>query len=275
MATTTRLHEGRWRTLPNLAAEIKGSIHDDERARALGFRGGFVPGPTVAEALLPAIVGCFGARWFEGGWYDIKFVSPVYVDDEVREVADRGADDGQVFLGIETRDGRIPCRGQAGLGTTPPWDASLDGAREAAVAFPHFALGRRFEPREVTIAEEDYARTARSAGHDIPWFFGPSPWGGPIAPPAALFRAGGQVRSDMAPGEGVTPPGINADFQIVMKRPAPAGRAYLVSGALVDKGVSGRTHFWTTEFAIRDRDGAEYAVGRQKVKYFARPDGLK
>src|SRR5262245_23835994 len=80
--------EGRWRKLENLSVNLKGSIHDDDEARKIGFRGGFVVGSTVATAALPAIIGLLGKEWMEGGWYSFSFVAPVYADDEVREVAE-------------------------------------------------------------------------------------------------------------------------------------------------------------------------------------------
>ncbi|MEE8422501.1 MAG: hypothetical protein V3S31_06965 [Dehalococcoidia bacterium] len=268
-ASETRLFEGRWRTLPNLAADLKDSIHDDDRARELGFRGGFVPGPTVAEAVTPAILGHFGQRWFEGGWYDLKFITPVYTDDEVQEVAEPFDDTPDtVAVKLLTRDGRLTCGGRAGLGTAVPWDPDQDGQRLGDIAFPHLTLGQSSEEVEFTIEPDDFARQLDAAGNDSPWFRESSPWGGPIASSIALMRQA-QHLTGLPLGDGVTPPGINADFQIVVERPVFVGRSHRVTARLANKGVSGRCWFRTVEFTIRDADGNHCATGRQNVKWFA------
>ncbi len=105
----------------NTAADRKGSIHDDAEAQKLGFRGGFVPGSVVGTAAMPAIVEAFGKAWMEGGWYSLTFVSPVYIDDEVHEVAQRVGDD--IAVQVVDRSGRLCCNGRAGLGAITPWDA--------------------------------------------------------------------------------------------------------------------------------------------------------
>ncbi len=266
--TETRLFEGRWRQLPNLAANIKDSIHDDDRARELGFRGGFVPGPTVAEAIMPAILGHFGQQWFEGGWYDLKFITPVYMNEEVQEVAESLDDDGAIAVKLLTRDGRITCGGRAGLGTAVPWNAELDGKRMGDIAFPHLELGTQSDEVEFTVDRDDYLRQLDAAGSDSPWFRDASPWGGPIAPPVALMRQSRPL-IDLPLGEGVTPPGINADFQIVIERPVFTDRPYRTTSRLANKGVSGRCWFRTVEFTIVDEEGNRCAVGRQNVKWFA------
>lgn len=265
-------YEGRWRTLPNLARDIVDSIHDDARARELGFRGGFVPGSTVVEALMPAILDRYGKRWFEGGWYDLKFIAPVYVDDEVRELAELAAADGDaedapIALSLVTRDGRLACGGRAGLGTEVPWQPQMDGQRGGERAFPHLALGTKAEEREFTVEVGDYSAELAAAGNDSPWFRESSPWGGAIVPPIGLFRQSRRMQA-LPLGEGVRPPGINADFQIVMERPVFAGETYRVRNRLADKGVSRRCWFRAVEFDVADAAGRRCARGRHNVKWF-------
>ncbi len=109
MTTADQLHQGQWRMLVNRSAQGRSnaSIHDDAQAQSLGFRRGFVVGSTVATAALPAIVSRFGSDWFKGGWYTFKFVTPVYDDEEVREVAAPTGSNGDIEIRVETRDERL------------------------------------------------------------------------------------------------------------------------------------------------------------------------
>ena len=268
MATQVLSHEGRWRRLSNWAVNNKGLIHNDEGAREMGFRSALVPATTVASAVMPAIVAHLGQRWFDGGWYSLKFIAPVYVEEEVREVAESNSAADQINFRLETRDGRLTCGGLAGLGATPPWHVEEDGMREADVAFPHMTLGEQFGPQELQVTEGEILRDCDGAGDMTPWFRGSSPWGGAIAPPSAFIVKVGRITSSIDLGEGVNPEGLIADLQIVVRQPVFVGKPYVFSGSLVDKGVSGRTHFWTTEFKVADSEGVECARGRLKTKYF-------
>ena len=50
----------------NSAANSKGSIHDDEKAREMGYKGGFVPGVTVLGYMSRLMHESFGADWLAG-----------------------------------------------------------------------------------------------------------------------------------------------------------------------------------------------------------------
>ena len=55
------------RILPrNSASESKGSIHDDEKAREMGYKGGLVPGVTVLGYMSRLMQESFGERWQSG-----------------------------------------------------------------------------------------------------------------------------------------------------------------------------------------------------------------
>ena len=62
----------------NSAAESKGSIHDDEKARAMGYKGGLVPGVTVLGYMSRLMQETFGARWQCGSTFDGRLRRPVY-----------------------------------------------------------------------------------------------------------------------------------------------------------------------------------------------------
>ena len=132
-------HHGPWRRLVNTAASEGGSIHDDRQARQLGFRGALVPGSVVASAAMPLILERYGAPWMQGGWFTFTFMSPVY---DAEEVQARAEDAGpRLDLQIASREGRVCCMGEAGLGSAAPW---MENEPEWQDVFPDLERGFAF-----------------------------------------------------------------------------------------------------------------------------------
>jgi hypothetical protein len=262
-------HEGKWRRLVNLAADAKGSIHDDEAAQSLGFEGAFVPGSTVGTAAMPAVFHFFGERWLEGGWYVFKFVTPVYTSNDVREVVEQ-IDAENIQVKVETREGRLCSAGSAGLGYRLPWDPAHDGVHGGNEVFPDLSLGTEFEAQEVTVSVESARVIAASGGDETPWYEESSPWGAPIAPPERLMNLALQVtRGRRLPIVGVRNPGMWAEHALRIRQPIFLETPYLIREHVADKGRSGRTLFVTYEFSILSQAGEELAQGRHKIKWLA------
>lgn len=269
--TESPFFEGPYRRLINTAAEQKGSIHDDEEAQKLGFRGGFVPGSVVGTAAMPAVAAAFGKQWMQGGWYSLTFVSPVYIDDEVHEVATKEGD--QLTLQVVDRAGRLCCNGRAGLGANVPWSVAEDGTHGAEGVLPGIELGFEFLPHEFTPERDLCLGTVRSAGDTTPWYEDSSPWGGAIVPPEYLqvvalhlMREPHQPRT--APLQGVHGPGMWAQHDLAIEGPLFQDRAYTAREKVADKGRSGRTIFLTYEFEVFE-GARRVAHGRHKAKWLA------
>lgn len=254
MSDTAWRYEGSWRSLENTSAKQEGSIHDDAPARQLGFRGAFVPGSVVGACALPAILDRFGSRWFDGGWYDLKFVEPVYTTDRVRAIAEPAGD--ELACRVESRDERLCCVGRAGLGYSEPW-SGFGGPPDL---FPGAEVGRSFEPRSLEITRAGAAHTI-DAGSDSS-----SLWEELIHPEHLMVEALHMVDWDLVPLEHVRAPGIWGQHAIKMKKALPYGR-YRMSEHLAEKGSSGRTRFVCFEFRVTDVSGGEVAVGRHKCKF--------
>ena len=265
---------GPWRRLINTAAANKGSIHDDAEAEKLGFRGGFVPGSVVGTAAMPAVVAAFGTKWMVGGWYSFTFVSPVYIEDEVREVATRAGAD--IAVQVADRTGRLCCSGRAGLGTILPWDVAEDGAHGAGSVFPGIELGHTFTPWKFTPERDVCLGMVEAAGDQTPWYREGSPWGGPVVPPEYLHvLALHLLRQPDQPSTpevvGVRGPGMWAMHDLVLHAPLPVDGTYTMNERVVDKGRSGRTLFLTYEFEVTSGGGL-VAQGRHKAKWIAETD---
>ncbi|MGE0601012.1 MAG: hypothetical protein AB7J35_16165 [Dehalococcoidia bacterium] len=268
---TNNFFDGRFRRLVNTAAEQKGSIHDDAEARRLGFRGGFVPGSVVGQSAFPAIVEAFGKEWFEGGWYSLTFVSPVYIDDEVHEVAQRTSDG--IAVQVVDRFGRLCCNGRAGLGANVPWDESQDLAHGAEGVLPGIERGFAWLPHDFTPARDLCLGTVNSAGDETAWYRDASPWGGPIVPPeylqvVALHLMREPHQPKKAPLQGVHGPGMWAQHDLALSEPIFQDRSYRVLEQVADKGRSGRTVFLTYEFEVFEGD-RRVGHGRHKAKWLA------
>ena len=69
-------------TAYNQVPDSSNKIHGDEVAKQYGFKGGLVPGVTLAAYLThPAIV-AWGERWLRTGFAHVKVIAPVYHGDQ-------------------------------------------------------------------------------------------------------------------------------------------------------------------------------------------------
>ena len=268
--------EGTWRRLVNRAANAEGSIHDDKTAQSLGFEGGFVPGTTVGTAALNAALAHYGWEWMNGGWYSFTFVTPVYVSEEVREVAETVDGSSDIAVRVVNREGRTCAVGHAGLGTElgrgKAWDPADDGSSGSDV-LRLMPIGTVYPPEETTCTATDIEDLLNSAGvGNSEWYTTASPAGPPVIMPEWIF--GPALRIIRRPGvvqlgDEAKPPAMWAHHMLVLERPMLLDRPYTITETLVDKGRSSRTLFVTSDFEVRDPDGVRYALGRHRSKWFA------
>lgn len=84
------------------ADAVENKIHEHGLARALGFRGGLVPGVTVYAWMTHPVVAALGRAWLERGTFRARFSNPVYFDESIvvrAAVTERSSD----LVTIETR----------------------------------------------------------------------------------------------------------------------------------------------------------------------------
>lgn len=104
----------------NSARESKGSIHDDEKAREMGYAGGFVPGVTVLAYMTRLMREAFGADWLAGGTFKGHLRRPTYAGVEVTVEGDvveapSAENGGRVAVELRVRDpeGNVTATGRA------------------------------------------------------------------------------------------------------------------------------------------------------------------
>ena len=270
--THTKIHTGSFRRLGNTAAASAGSIHDDAPAQALGFRGAFVPGSVVGAKALLAATALIGEKWMERGWYDLTFVSPVYEDEEVRELGALASDTAEpsAEVRVETAEARICCAGYAGLGDEIPWDQSEDGSHGAELALPAIPIGFEFGSCDFTITPEDVAPMGAASGDYSSWYRSESPWGGAVVPPEWLHKVALELsRTKRLTVSGIRNPGMWAGHALAIRQPLFMGQRYTMTERVADKGLSGRAVFLTYEFRITNAADTEVALGRHRVKWLA------
>ena len=116
---------GPFRTPRNMAAEAKGSIHDDATATKLGFRGGTVAGSIHLDQFVPKLLEIYGDAWFERGGLSLYFTQATVDRVEVQCAAAPSED--RLRLTMHNRQGALICQGTA--------SANPDAASELAKRF--------------------------------------------------------------------------------------------------------------------------------------------
>ena len=121
---------GEFRAPRNMAAEVKGSIHDDATASKLGFKGGTVAGSIHMDQFVPKLVEVHGPRWFEDGSISLYFTQATVDGEKVRAVVQPGE---RSRLRMYNEPGDLICEGTAGVGGP---DAESELSRRIAAQAP-------------------------------------------------------------------------------------------------------------------------------------------
>ena len=180
----------------NWAADAgEGSIHDDNTAAELGFRGGTVPGDVHMNQFPPVLVQIFGERWFESGNLSLSFRNATIDKEEVQVFAEplaNGANQTRVWM--ERADGLLVSTGTAAVGDHSaselrsrdlrPCDPS--GLRILNRIEPGMSLG---EYDVFTSPEKQFERyDAGLISDPLTWYREASPWGEPVAAPCTVVQ---------------------------------------------------------------------------------------
>ncbi len=194
---------GALRSPVNPMRKAEGSIHDEDEARKLGFRGGLVAGSIHMEQLAPVLVRAFGEAWMKRGAISLYFLTPTLHGEDVRAIIEEppeGRDDVQVAAWMEKADGTRICEGTASIGS--PAEPSALHAREL---YQHpagdlrilegAADGDEFRAVKTSVPHEKLDERLKVITEPMHWYIDDSRWGGRVATTV------NQVNALMAPAD--------------------------------------------------------------------------
>jgi hypothetical protein len=190
------------------------SMHNEEAAKRAGFRGALVPGVIHAEQFAPLALAVFGRRWFEQGAYSFYFRTPTCHLETVQAFLRLPASGAvtasdQLEAWSETEDGLRVIEGTLAVGAPVETGALRErlgksaGRESQFRILAHLKIGQAFEDEvrcfPLHLGPPIKGVQARPGGEGqilrrddttepLGWYFGPSPWGGPIANPLGLHR---------------------------------------------------------------------------------------
>ncbi len=177
------------------ADEGEGSIHDDDTARELGFRGGTVAGDVHMNQFPPLLVSIFGDEWFERGNLSLNFKNATVDLEKVQVFAEPLAPGAsQVAVWMEREDGLLVCKGTAALGDHDNAELQTKDLRACEPSelriLNGLTAGMSLGDREVkATADRQFDRYDNNFISDpLDWYRDSSPWGGVIAAPSTILE---------------------------------------------------------------------------------------
>lgn len=123
---------GPFRTPRNMAAEVRGSIHDDNTAQKLGFRGGTVAGSVHMDQFIPRLLDLYGPAWFETGGLSLYFMQATVDREPVQAIVEAGPD--RARLSMTNEAGAQVLTGTASAHPDPAAELAGRMAGQAPVA---------------------------------------------------------------------------------------------------------------------------------------------
>jgi hypothetical protein len=246
------------------------SMHNEEAAKRAGFRGALVPGVIHVEQFPPLALEVFGQRWFEQGAYSFYFRTPTCHLETVQAFLRLPAS-GAVTVGdqleawSETEDDSHVLEGTLAVGAPAETGALRERLRESAGRearlriLAHLKTGQAFGDEERCFplqpgppvkgvqprpGGEGQILRRDDTTEPLDWYFGPSPWGGPIANPLGLHRL---MKPAGADG------GLIGGVEVRMHQgPALLDRDYVLSSRVVGMSESPRAENLWCESQLRD-----------------------
>jgi hypothetical protein len=186
------------RALPPPASEDerwRRTIHEEEMAHQLGFRGAVIGAPTHLNQFPPVLMRAFGREWWETGSLSLYFENTVVDGEQVQVVAESPAGSSQVrtWARFAEDHDKLVAAGTASIGGDT--SRSELHTRDLRACDPtHLKFFGNLHPGQVLAdavavvpsAEQRESLATHSITEPLAWYTGDSPWGGPIATPAAV-----------------------------------------------------------------------------------------
>jgi hypothetical protein len=261
----------------NRYANSSGSIHNDETAKGLGFRGGTVAGSVHMDQFVPLLLAAFGSKWFETGSLSLYFKQATTDEDPVQAHIDlplaSGADR-QVRAKMTEPDGTVVAEGTASVGD--PLEPTAVFGRDLRPVNPEqLRMLRNVHPGdhlgdiEVYLDGDEQRRlvSEQLITEPIPWYTEPSPWGGPIASPSATVRL--LYDQLLAPLKATLGPRVGLFGAIEVRYfsgPLFLDRTYAITGDIVAVSETPKTEaFWYDSWAVAP-DGQKIARMRMMLR---------
>lgn len=230
----------------------RGSSHDDETARAMGFRAALIPGAFLYGHVTRMAVRAWGMDWLERGWAQVRFRRPVHSGDRLSvertafaersgrleaEVAILSGAEREIsvtgHIGLPTAQQRPP----ADLPITVPPDVPPESGPDVVVAGR--PLGSR--PR---VLERDVIRKSLADFNETEEIYGD----GFHAHSGLLVR---QTMGDTLSNMRFPVPVVFVSVEVQNYAPVPAGATIITSGRIAAAYErKGRPYFDSEEYLI-------------------------
>ena len=184
-----------WPAVNWSANEGEGSIHDDDTAEKLGFRGGTVAGDVHMNQFPPVLVEVFGQQWFESGNLSLSFKNATIDGERVQVFAEPlapGATQTKVWM--EREDGLLVSSGTAAVGEHNNSELRAKDMRPCNPSelrilnkvIPGMSLGEYEIFADPAKQFERYDSGVISDA--MSWFRGDTPWGEVVAAPCTIVQ---------------------------------------------------------------------------------------
>lgn len=257
--------------------EGAGSIHDNETATKLGFRGGTVAGDIHMNQFVPVVLKTFGNEWFEHGHLSLNFKFATVDLEKVQVFAQKRAPGSDlVKVWMERDDGTLVCTGTAGIGDQSKSELQardLRGCDPSELRIcKNLKTGMDLGTYEFQVTgEKQFERYDTGLISDpIEGFREPDLFDGVIACPSTYvqYMWHAPTHEGMAPH---LPEGFVGLFGAIeignVNGPFLLGRPYTITSNLVAVGQSPQTEFVWHDAKASDADGKEIANFRMMQRF--------
>ena len=256
--------EGPFWAARNWSADAgEGSIHDDETASKLGFRGGTVAGDVHMNQFPAVLQRLFGDRWFETGNLSLTFKNATVDRERVKVFAEplaAGAIQTRVWM--EREDGLLVCSGTAAIDDHSQSELRTKDLRPCDPS--DLRILNRLEPGlslgtydVFASPDKQFARYDNNLLSDpIDYYRKGSPWGEVVAAPCTFIEyLWGYPMQALSPlvGESV---GLFGAIEIgSVSGPFLLNRDYRIESQVVCVGQSPQTEYVWYDTTATDANG--------------------
>src|SRR5207247_9204518 len=126
------------------------------------------------------------------------------------------------------------------------------------LTYEALTVGEEFVSDAYLVTPEDVDTYAFAVDDHHPWFFGPSPFGGPVAHPTLVANQALRLRHSRY----VVHAGLHAKMQFEFLEPIRAGMRVRSRGRVVDKYERRGKQYMVTEFVTEDDAGTALVRGQ-------------